>query len=358
MIFMAKKGELLQWDIEPKLREVFLDGKLPYELLFTPRRSQLYGLGHVAYAPDMVTQPMTETDIRLSQEISAMTEGKIAERRDILDVRYQTALTAWKEAGEQGDAPERAPLVDNTLVRVIPERVQRIVADDNEEGLLLLQGTCSYFGYVATRELGLGFPNYLIDNPLAMCGIVVAEDNVGTKWGIYTKRVKTESYPYMYHGIGGLVARPGIHFGNPVGGWLVEIEEESGVTPPEIDVLGVVGLAADRCYRHPEIMHFGLLKPKIEDVFRIVDDPYRLHPVREFDKEVEIRKVPWEADCVRALILGVKADFNDSPRPWVPTGLANLLLAAGHDEYGFGREWMNRVQGEYVEALQQRCAAD
>jgi len=272
-------------------------------------------------------------------------------------MKYQAALDQWEQGGKEGDRPSKPSFFDGPLVRVMPSETYLTFNPKTGERLLVIPvGRTSYFEYVATRDLDPEkYPEEQRATPLAVCGVVTAKDRNGQKYMIYTVRTpKVETYRGFFHVVGGMLTRPDRDIVNPTAAWLKELEEEAGIKPEEVIVEGSLGLVVDTYFFHPELTHIAKLAVDLEEIFN--REGINLRPKRETDKEVELRVIPWERGVVRALIVGEKVSGGDlyltpwvsDKRPWVPTGLGNLLLAGG---VCFGYEWFEQTSEEYREKI-------
>jgi hypothetical protein len=129
--------------------------------------------------------------------------------------------------------------------------------------------------------------------------------------------------------------------------WIEEVHQEAGIEPEEVRSPTISGYVMDLHWPHPDITHVAYIGPILEDVFN--REGCRLKPRRPTDKEVEMRCIPWTADHARALLVGdVIEGGDDDLRPWVPPGIASVLLAGYRD---FGKDWFASVLAEYTERI-------
>lgn len=331
------------WSIQPRnLREVLKeDGSPTFEFLHIPEQG-LWPLSQVAFT-------VSESKLQLPEEIVSRKEGLISQREAELAGRYQIALEKWRQAGSAGDAPPEPSFFDGPLVRVIPNEI--FTTSDNKGNPLLVipLGRTSYFDYVATRDLNQSrYSQESMALPLGMCGVLTALDRKGQEQMIYSVRTtRPESYQEFFHVVGGMLARPDWDMANPTGAWIKELKEEAGIWSEEVEIEGSLGVVMDTYWPHPEFTHKARLGVVLEDVFD--QEGVNLRPKRETDKEVILRSVPWRPEIIKALIIGEKIEDGDEDlRPWVPTGLANLLLAGRVD---FGQEWFEQTLKAYKEKV-------
>lgn len=281
----------------------------------------------------------------MPSEVMVKKELLIAEWSKVLAERHNTALSKWVDEGRQGELPPEPSFFDGPLVRVVPSETY-VSSDPTSNPVLVIPlGRTSYFEYVATRDLDqLVYTEDDMALPLAMCGVVTAEDRNRDEYLIYTVRTTLpESYPGYLHVVGGMLARPEWDMANPTRGWVKELSEEAGILQGEVDVMGSLGLVMDRHWPHPEVTHRARLNVPLDEIFEC--NEVELIPRRPTDKEVTLRCIPWRPETVQGLITATKIPGGDQDlRPWVPTGLANLLLAGRVD---FGQEWFDKVLKEY-----------
>ncbi|MDO8658565.1 MAG: hypothetical protein Q7K55_07515 [Candidatus Levybacteria bacterium] len=331
------------WSIQPSnIREIVGEnGKPSFEFIIDPIRPEnsIWRLDQVAYTISN-RHPVHTT------EISEKKDHLISQRKEQLDLKYRIALQTWKEEGQQGEPPPQPSFFDGQLVRLSPHEVYATYNINTGEPLLIIPlGRTSYFDYVATRDLDRNkYSESKMASPLGICGVLTARDKNYQEYMIYTVRTtKTESYQGFFHVVGGMLARPQWDMASPTGGWIKELGEEAGIKEGEVEVEGSLGLVLDTYWFHPEFTHKAKLSVPLEEIFD--KDGVKLKSRRETDKEVELRAIPWDPNVVRALILGRKVKNGDQDlRPWVPTGLANLLFAGGID---FGETWFNKTLKAY-----------
>ncbi len=336
------------WSVMPSnirnIREVVHeDGRPTFEIRIAPEKGKgLFPVSSVGYSH-------AETQYEMPAEAANEKERIIAERVANLEADYQVAMKVWNEGGKVGAIPTRTLFFESQLVRVVPEEVKRVHDTDGNEGIVVPSGETSYFDYVATR--GLNQTQYSHKDmalPLSMCGVLLAKDAEGKDYMIYTVRTtKNESYAGFFHVVGGMMNRPEGSLGSPSLSWLQELREEAGLRPEDIgleNIDGITGFVNDTHWPHPEITHMATLPGQLETHFE--KEGVRIRPLRKTDKEVTLRAIPWTPEHLRALVIGEKIEGGDQDlRPWVPSGIANVLLSG---KVAFGEAWYKETLQEYT----------
>lgn len=331
------------WSIQPKeIAEIVKeDGRPTFEFLHIPENG-FWRLSQIAFT-------VSENPFTLTPEIAARKEAAINRKKEELKANYLKVYNKWEAGGRQGEPPPYPSFFDGKLVRLLPNDVYTTTNPKREQIVVLPEGETSYFDYVATRDLDQKkYPQEQMAMPLTMCGVLIAENRDGQKYMIYTVRTtKPESYQRFFHVVGGMLAKPRWDMANPTGAWIKELGEEAGIDQNDIETDGSLGLVKDTYWPHAEVTHKARLVIPMEEVF--TQNGVNLKPANTTDKEVELRAIMWKPELVRALILGEKVASGDQDlRPWVPTGLANLLLAGRID---FGQEWFNKTLKAYREKI-------
>ncbi len=332
---------LPEWSLAPKnLREVADESGLPpYELVSVTERGVV--------PPEHIHFVASGEELVLPPNVLEKKEALIEARKKDLASRFEAAMRRWEDGGRQGEAPRETLFHDASLLRVLPKD---IVLSGEADGphLHIQTGHTTYFDYVATRDLR-GHPLEQLAMPLACCGAMKIRDVKGREYALFSERTERgESYPGYYHAIGGMIATDD-PAGSPGDWWQEEVREETGIEPGEIDVHGSFGVAVDTCWPHPELLYFATVRARLEEVFERGDDPHDLFPKRTTDKEVHLKAVPLNSTFFHDLLTASRSPGGPAPRPWVPTGLANMQLAGRE---WFGKEWRQHAVEEYRHRLQ------
>lgn len=319
-----------QWSVPVNPREIVDErGDPTFRIVAVPER------GIVPAKQIVITN--SPSSLILPPAISQKKAELIQKRKDVLAKRHADAMEKWRQSGSQGEPPASPLFHDAHLLRVLPEDVSidRDVAGN--ETLTLAASPTTYFDYVVTRDGEL--PKEHRAMPLACCGAMQIEDGAGKKYALVTMRTdKVEVYPHCLHVVGGMISRDDPS--KPVTDWwLEEVREETGVQPDELEMQGCVGVALDTHLPHTELMFLAKIRPQLEELFEKHEGSNIIIPRRKTDKEVQFMAVPLDPDAIQALLTGESADG----RPWVPTGLANMLLA--------GKLWFGQAEDWYTETM-------
>lgn len=328
----VQSNDFPDWVIDINRSELLSpNGVSPFELSHIPE-SGLIVTPDILYARSNRSYLLDPSMLTKKNEL-------IQRRLETIRDRHTKQLVDWKEKGSIGEPPQMTPFFDNKLARV----------DADEVVLMLPIGECTYFDYVATRDNSELLPK---DSalPLGVCSVLIGRIPDCGNYLVYTARKKVDAYSEYLHVVGGMLSYENGDSSvlpNPTNLVIQELHEEAGVNENEVQVLGSCGLVVDTHYYHPELTYLSVLHTSLCDIFET--EGTKLLPKRKTDKEVELRAVPWTRQHIRGLILGQSIQGGDTDlRPWVPTGLANLLLAG---KLSFGDEWYNQVSSEYNSML-------
>jgi hypothetical protein len=330
-------GERLPtWVIDTKRSElVSKNGGSPFELSHVPE-SGLIVSPNILYIK-------SDRSLVLHPGISDKKSELIKRRIQLINDRHAKSMKDWEDSGSIGEPPQKAEFFDNRLARV---DVSEATIDQEESSMLIPLGECTYFDYVVTRDNSDLLSKDSLALPLGVCGVLIGRIPDYGNYLVYTARKKVDAYSEYLHVVGGMLSytdSKSSNLPNPTSLVIQELHEEAGVNENEVQVLGSCGLVVDTHYYHPELTYLSVLNVPLNTIFEM--EGTKLLPKRKTDKEVELRAVPWTREHVRGLILGQIVTGGDTDlRPWVPTGLANVLLAG---KLSFGNEWYNQVSSEY-----------
>lgn len=284
----------------------------------------------------------------LPPDILRRKEDLIAQRKTVLEKRHADAMTKWIQNGSQGEPPAPALFHDAHLLRVLPEDVSLRRDSDGIEQLVLQASKTTYFDYAVTRSGEL--PKEHMAMPLACCGAIQIQDEMGKRYALMTIRTeRVEVYPHCLHVVGGMISRDDPSK-SATDWWLEEVRQETGVRPDEVEMQGCLGVALDTHLPHTELLYLGTMRPKLEELFERKEESNEVIPKRKTDKEVRFIAIPMTPESIEALVTGESVNGSSDTRPWVPTGLANMLLAGKH-WFGSNERWYQETVSRYREKI-------